>query len=124
MLVLAGLGDVAHPLDRLVVRLLEDLEEAHVQARGGEQEVQDQEREVQSESVEDCEEVQEEVQEGPQEGTAPVPEDLLRARLADLLMPFHQVRAGYRSGDLPLSPRFELLSRTGSSYPSAAAGCV
>ena len=80
--------------------------------------MQDQEREVQSESVEDCEEVQEEVQEGPQEGTAPVPEDLLRARLADLLMPFHQVRAGYRSGDLPLSPRFELLSRTGSSYLS------
>ena len=80
MLVLAGLGDVAHPLDRLVVRLLEDLEEAHVQARGGEQEVQDQEREVQSEPAEDCEEVQEEVQEGPQEEKAYVPEDLLRAR--------------------------------------------
>mmetsp|Transcript_7233 Transcript_7233/g.18899 ORF Transcript_7233/g.18899 Transcript_7233/m.18899 type:complete len:232 (-) Transcript_7233:1000-1695(-) len=35
MLILPGLGDVTHPLDRLVVGFLEDLEEAHVQPRCG-----------------------------------------------------------------------------------------
>mmetsp|Transcript_22180 Transcript_22180/g.73188 ORF Transcript_22180/g.73188 Transcript_22180/m.73188 type:complete len:470 (+) Transcript_22180:196-1605(+) len=36
VLVLAGLCDISHPFDCLVVRLLEDLQEADVQARGGE----------------------------------------------------------------------------------------
>jgi len=36
VLVRAGLGDVAHPFDGLVIRLLEHLEEAHVQPRRGE----------------------------------------------------------------------------------------
>ena len=69
--------------------------------------MQDQERKVQSEPAEDCEEVQEEVQEGPQEEKAYVPEALLRARLGPLLMTFDQVRAGE-----PGSQTFRSLQRS------------